>query len=104
MKKPDAKKSLCWTCKFGLCVQEKEQANLAYIDSEVGHTEDNDEYGLGIDNLLGDSSPDPAELREHVVEHERVKTICFYRNDNRDTPIVAMSHILKCNRYQNENN
>jgi hypothetical protein len=107
MKKPNAKKSLCWTCKHGLCIQETEQEHIAYVnDPIVGNQSREDDYGLNLDSLLaGEPAGDQGdELQEHLVEHERVRTVCYYQPGERDTPPIAMSNVAQCNRYVKQDN
>lgn len=63
--------------------------------------EDEDDNYLDLDSIL-DSSNTQNDFKQHTVEHERVKAICYYRPIDRDVPIIAMSHVTKCNRYEKE--
>lgn len=100
-KEIDAEKSLCWQCKFGVCVQENEQEkvyqpNLGGMSSrpiEDTFSEPSFEEEREVDN----------DIIEHTIEHERVKTICFWRPDTtKESPPILVAKVLKCNRFAKE--
>ena len=88
-----AKESLCWTCKFGICVKETEQERVSYEPSDE---QSEDTYGIFAEQ----SSP---EIIDTVIEHERVKTICFWRPDHvKESPPILVSKVEECNRFKKE--
>lgn len=50
-------------------------------------------------DIFEQSVADPGETMEHVIEHERVKAICFWRPPGMDAPPIIMSNVHKCSRY-----
>jgi hypothetical protein len=63
--------------------------------------EDEDNNYLDLDSIL-EVPNKQDDFKQHTVEHERVKSICYYRPTDRDLPIIVMSHVSKCNRYERE--
>lgn len=87
----DAKKSLCWNCKFGICIRESE------IEKMI-HPAMNEEPG----DIFEQSQKDEMEMVEHTIEHKQIKTICYWRPENiQQSPPILMSKVEQCNRYEN---
>jgi len=89
-----AEESKCWTCKFGICVKETEQERVSY---ESPNEKQEDTY-----DIFNESQQTP-EVIDTVIEHARVKTICFWRPENvKDSPPILVSKIEECNRFKKE--
>ena len=97
--KIDAEKSLCWKCKHGVCVQETEQEFLLHSGMTGDCPGELPEFDLGIEGF--GEEPESAELSEHVIEHERVKTVCFWLapNAKEPTPILG-AKVTKCSGFE----
>jgi len=88
---PDAEKSMCWTCKFGICVRETEIEKMYHPAPEGEKTSDVFDF---------QEEPTP-EIIEHIIEHKRVKTICYWRPDNiQQSPPILIGKVEQCNRYK----
>lgn len=84
------KKSLCFTCKFGLCVKQKDISHL-------------------IPNITADED-EPAEPWEdkgeqggHTIKHDGTFAVCFWPVQilKQEIP-VQVGLVEECNRYQEE--
>lgn len=88
----DAHQSLCWTCQFGICVRETEIQRMIHPSMGDGKPKD-----------LFDESEETndVEMVEHIIEHKRVKTVCYWKPDSvtRATPLL-FGKVEQCNRYK----
>jgi len=91
---PDAEKSLCWGCKHGMCIRELHQEHLLQMGGQRG------------DDPFGMQSEDDDDLPEavgHMVEHEHVRTTCFWRPEGvLNVPPLLFGFIKQCSRFQAE--
>ena len=86
MVKQDARTSLCWNCKFGVCTKEIVIENRF----QPGERE----------NPFSESPPSEEEIVE--VKVENVKTVCFWRPQGvNEAPPILMSYVKDCNRHAN---
>jgi len=100
--KPDAKKSLCWNCKHGMCVQETQRNHLIHGGMPNFPPQQEDMGGFNIDSFGEDETEDPG-IVEHVIEEETVKCICFWRPEGVEhAPPIAVAHVDECNRFQKD--
>lgn len=96
-KKLNAKSSLCWTCKHGLCIQEQEEEKIL-SGVMTGMPEDNfmDPFDASTDEEVSTNG-----VVEQIIEHERIKTICFWRPEQiKDSPPVLAAKVSQCNRFE----
>lgn len=85
----NARSSKCWTCKFGVCSKETEQ-ELVHVPAQKDDGVFQDSYG-----------DDEPEMVLDVIEHERIKAVCYWRPDNiEDSPPILMSFVKECSRYK----
>lgn len=95
MSEYDVTKSKCWTCKFGVCVQENDKETFVH----PGVMEENDHNIFGED----DEEHHHPKMEQHTVEKQSVKTVCFWRpEDITDSPPLLMAFVKQCNRYQKQ--
>lgn len=82
-----AELSLCWTCRYGMCLQESE---LERVITPPGVVQQ--------ENPFGDEDSD--HIMGHLIEHERTKTICWWRPPGVENalPILA-AFVKKCSRF-----
>jgi hypothetical protein len=85
-----AESSLCWTCKFGVCLKETEQERVSY---EAPDSPPEDIF----------SESQAPEVLDTIIEHERIRTVCFWRPENiKESPPISVSKIEQCNRFKKE--
>lgn len=97
----NAQASMCWTCKHGLCIKESEQERLYNFRGVPGQQEpDANQFGLFGETPYGEDNEEAAELVEHTVENERIKTICFWRPEGMNAPPILVANVLQCNRHE----
>ena len=90
-KEMSVRASKCWTGQFGICSKETEQ-ELVHVPVERTSDGYNDSYE--------DNEP---EMMLDVIEHERVKAVCYWRPDGiEDSPPILMSFVKECSRYRAE--
>ncbi|MCV0439831.1 MAG: hypothetical protein K5880_14480 [Hydrogenophaga sp.] len=111
----NAECSLCWKCKFGVCVKESETERIQHINMRgmgmppgMMPPPQQGVEGFGLfedapftegDEVGGDE--DGPELIEHTVEHERIKTICYWRPAGiENSPPILVSKVDQCNRFE----
>lgn len=88
-------KSLCWTCKFGLCVRQSEKAVL------ISGGEEPSEPADSWQDEKPKSPPGQAEIHS-----EGYVSLCYWRptflNIGKDTPVhpVQFEEVHECNRYE----
>ena len=88
----NAKHSMCWDCKFGICVRESEVEKMFHPA-----------MGEGPTNVFDEQQNTP-DIIEHSIEHKRVKTICFWRPKNiEQAPPILIGKVEQCNRYERNN-
>lgn len=100
--KLNAEDSLCWTCTYGICVQESEQEHLVHMDrNPLDEEAIDDAFGMGdafSDVPSGDRGP-----IEHTIEHARIKTVCSWRPENiPEFPAIIVCNVTQCNRFKKE--
>jgi hypothetical protein len=101
MNEINAKNSLCWTCKFGICVEETETERLFHENlREI--LDDDESNSLNLDIAFGSSeSEQPPGLIEHTICHERVKAVCFWKPaDLPSGPPILVANVRQCSRYE----
>jgi hypothetical protein len=101
MKKLDAEKSLCYTCKYGMCIQEEELQHIIPQIAELPNTrfvdEEEDMFGVGEEEII------QGEHMHFVAK--RVQAICYWRPYNvKDAPPVRVGEVSQCSRYDNGTN
>ena len=90
-KRINAQSSKCWDCKYGVCSRETEQ-ELVQVPVEKDEGVFNDSY-----------RDDEPEMVLDVIEHERVKAVCYWRPEGiEDSPPILMSFVKECSRYEQE--
>jgi len=83
-----AETSLCWRCRYGMCIQEAE------LEPIVAPMSQEDPFGNE------DSEP---HLMGHLIEHERTKTVCFWRPPAVENALpILVAFVKKCNRFENK--
>lgn len=97
----DATKSLCWTCKWGLCVKQEEVADLHHVGEM-----DFEQGGLpGIDALLSEENHHGhgGGMHQHISA-TKICCICHYTPPGRNDiqPTIQISRISQCNRYEKD--
>ena len=100
MSELNARESLCWNCKHGICVHENEEQKVYHKGMSLPTDENPFEIDEGPE-FQEQSEPD--EIIEHDIEQARVKAICFWRPQNSasDHPIVVAT-VKQCNRFQKQ--
>ena len=83
-----AKKSKCWTCTYGICVQ------------EMGHEHVFQPKGLPAFGNEFEGSSEPGEMEEKIVSVSAPKTVCFWKPVGVEmAPPIVMAFVGDCNRY-----
>lgn len=91
----DAKRSLCWNCKHGICVKETTQEIVLppMMDGRHEH-EVREEW-------QEQSTEQSADMTPIAIEQDRVKAICFWRPAHiKDAPPILVANIQQCNRFE----
>lgn len=91
----NAEKSLCWTCRYGLCLQEVEQQTMVHDALDEGPQ--------SIDPFADPGFEEPKESAPHVhhISASRVQAICFWRPATvPNSPPIRVSEVKQCNRYE----
>jgi hypothetical protein len=91
----NAEKSLCWTCKYGLCLQEVEQQTMVHdaLDEMPPAANPFDDPGFEEEHK------EPAP-HVHHISASRVQAICFWRPATvPNSPPIRVSEVRQCNRY-----
>ena len=89
----DAHKSLCWTCKYGICVRESE------IERTVHPIP-----GEQKDIFDQPANSDEIDMIEHLIEHKRARTVCYWRPDTiQQLQPMIFGKVEQCNRYEKDN-
>lgn len=104
----NAARSKCWTCKFGLCVQETElekiiHDNMNFLDGPPPSRQESNpfEEDMSFQDQESDDEHGEEGLIEHTIEHSRVKAICYWRPEGiQDSPPIGVAKIDKCSRYE----
>lgn len=100
--KLDAKTSLCWTCKHGLCVQETGIQTMMHEPTvdKMQPKDVLDSFGEFEDDELTEGPSVEMPILEHVTVHS-VQAICYWRPPTvqNSTPI-RVSQVTQCNRYE----
>lgn len=97
--KNSAKDSLCWTCKFGICVQEFQQEQL------IGgmHPQPNENDPFGINAPFEQEESEEQNIVGPVINMENTKTVCFWRPATlANSPPILMTFVKSCNRYEKQ--
>ena len=102
----NAEKSLCWKCQYGICVKESETERVYHANMRGlpggGGIPGQEQFGI-FDEMPfkdGDNEEDP-ELIEHTIEHERIKTICFWKPEGTGaSPPILVSKVDQCSRFE----
>lgn len=91
-----AEQSKCWQCKFGLCVQEIEREHIFHAGQAP-----EDPFGV---RQFGEATEEEGaipDLIEHTLEHDRVRTLCFWRPEGvRFSPPILIAMVTKCSRFE----
>jgi hypothetical protein len=95
-----AKKSLCYTCKHGLCIAQQMHAQvLGEITEQEVESED-------LLDIPWDDGTEPASEIPHGMQHlqmDRVCSLCYYNPPGRtDPPTINAAVITDCNRYERD--
>lgn len=94
----DAKASLCWTCKHGLCVQEtgrQTQVHESFPEEPSQPNEALDPFGE-----FGDETPPEVPTVAHITVHS-VQAICYWRPPTAQNSLpIRVSEVIQCNRYE----
>lgn len=104
----NAEQSLCWKCKHGLCVKESETERVYHANMRgmPGMPPPSGaEGGFGIFEEMsfqeGGDEDEGEELIEHTIEHERIKTICYWRPAGvENSPPILVSKVQQCSRFE----
>ena len=105
----NARRSLCWKCKHGLCVLETEQERVVHTNMHL--LDGPPQPGIPDDDPFGikDQMPykEPSELDEggglveHTIEHSRVKTVCYWTPESvTESPPIGMCNVRQCSRFE----
>ena len=98
---PDAKKSLCWNCKYGMCLQETQRSHLMHGGMPNFPQEQQENIdGFGMSSFGEEEQEEPG-LIEHIIEEEQVRAICFWRPEHIEhAPPVSVAYVDKCNQFK----
>jgi len=93
----DAKCSLCWKCKFGICIQEQEQED-AYLVGD-GQPRQRSEFEA-FETPYEEENEESSELIQ-TVEHKRVKAICYWKPEQVEvSPPILVANVKQCSRFE----
>jgi len=102
-KELNAECSLCWKCKFALCIQETEQERVYHAGMFPQQPPSGtNEFGMFDSMPFEESNEEPEEeLLEHIIEHERVKAVCFYKPAGvENSPPILVANVKQCNAFE----
>lgn len=94
-KELNAKESICWKCKHGLCISETELRSIYGPGEEkeknIFITEDEEEEEV---------SPE-EDMQELIIPSSKVRTICFWKPESIGVaPPIMLSLVNECNRFE----
>jgi hypothetical protein len=100
----DPEKSLCWTCKHGLCLKQEEHANLSHTGFPGNSGNNTPDYLPS--NVFDEAQGGGEELERHEIRSTKVCSICHYIPPGRADipPTINIAVITQCNRYEEEIN
>jgi len=102
----DPKRSKCWQCRFGMTVHESELERVYHAGmSGMGLPQPpSNDFDIFDGTPYQDAPPSPpegeGELIEHTIEHERIKTICFWRPAGIEAPPIVVANVKDCSRFE----
>lgn len=98
----DAKKSLCWTCKHGLCLQETESQTMLHepLPRPPQQSATADIFEQFEEKEKPEQEDDGGPIVEHVTLR-RIQAICFWLPANiQNTHPIRVSEVTQCNRHE----
>lgn len=94
---PRAEESLCWTCKHGMCIRETHQEHLLGLGMMRGMNPAQGEDPFAIQGEQFNQD----EPVEHIVEHEHIRSVCFWRPVMiKDAPPLLIGFIKQCSKFE----
>lgn len=100
----DAQQSKCWICKHGLCVKESETERVYHANMRgMPPSPDGESFGIFEEMPFqeGGNEDDSEEIIEHTIEHERIKTICYWRPTGiENSPPILVAKVQQCSRFE----
>lgn len=92
---PNAQQSLCWNCKHGMCIRETHQEHLLNFGMPgMPPRQDDDPFEMPFNQEDGDALG-------HIVEHEHIRSVCFWRPDTiKDAPPILIGFIKECSQFE----
>lgn len=86
----DPTKSLCYTCKYGLCMLQQSEVRISGNITLEGHEEES--FG-GLEL--------PQE-HEHFHNETKICGLCYWcpKETKMDSPIILTASVQKCSRYE----
>lgn len=95
----NAEDSLCWKCKFGLCVREQETERVYHAG--MRNMNSDDDFPNMFEEMTLDEETGEQEFIEHIVEHQRIKTVCHWKPPGTEnSPPILVCKVHQCNRFE----
>lgn len=94
--------SLCWTCKFGMCIREQENQRVVAEQPQFGDGLDENPFDMDAGEPYTDMPDDSAVMEERVQEltFERVNAICYWKPQGETGLPVRVAAVKECNQYE----
>ncbi len=93
-----AKSTLCWQCKYGMTIQEVEQEHVYH--QNLKNLSEEDDFPLTTFDQDEDM-PQEHDIIEHTVQHQRIKTICYWRPEGVEhSPPIGVAFVKQCSRFE----
>jgi hypothetical protein len=90
----EAKLSLCWNCKHGICIKETEQELMMPMEAPQKEREVKEIWEAA------DEKP-PQDMMPIAIEQDRIKAICFWRPPHiKDAPPILVANVKQCSRFE----
>jgi hypothetical protein len=88
----EAKLSLCWNCKHGICIKETEQELMMPMEAPSQHE---------VKEIWQTTEEKPGGMMPIAIEQDRIKAICFWRPSHiKDAPPILVANVKQCNRFE----
>lgn len=92
----NAEISKCWTCKFGMCINEEENQTV-FHEGLQGLTQEED-------NVFGDEDHDTMhdyDIQTRFITAKRVNALCYWKPEGHNGPHhpTRVAQVTQCNRY-----
>lgn len=105
-KEQDATKSLCYTCKHGLCFKQNESATIQHMGMPpgMGGPPQSEDELSPFEMFEQQNEASQQGPMSHEIEMQRVISQCYYQVEGfeSDTPFIHLGIVNDCNRHEED--